>query len=241
MFQNVSFVCVAFEVYVVDVCAFERCALDFNRKFLLFPCSLRVSAPHNVFPRLWCRDYSGFPYVVMQRFCVWTISFVCVCLCLRVCLWTLTLVFCCCWILFLSAVCLWSLRCWTVCVWMLCSSCSFFSLDFNSVFVLFSFSFRMSDYLICISNTSMCVKGDRNTLQILLLQIAVSHFSSSLSFPFFVKYKCLSVVWCWSSCFYNLGVYLFLCVSSKCVFCVCGFWSLRCWRVCVWTWCVGFQ
>ena len=46
-FQSVSFVFVAFEVYVVDVCAFERGALDFNRKLLLFPFSLRVSAPHN--------------------------------------------------------------------------------------------------------------------------------------------------------------------------------------------------
>ena len=47
MFQNVSFVFVAFEIYVVDVCAFERGALDLNRKFLLFLFSLKVSAPHN--------------------------------------------------------------------------------------------------------------------------------------------------------------------------------------------------
>ena len=52
VFQSGSSVFVAFEVYVVDACAFDRCALDFSRKFLLFPYSLRVSAPHNVFPRL---------------------------------------------------------------------------------------------------------------------------------------------------------------------------------------------
>ena len=67
VFQCVSFACVAFETYVVDVCAvfllrfvafamhvvdmcaFERCALDFNRMFLLLPFSFRVIAPHNVF------------------------------------------------------------------------------------------------------------------------------------------------------------------------------------------------
>ena len=47
LFQSVCFVFVAFEVYVVDVCAVERGALDFNRKLLLSPFSLRVSAPHN--------------------------------------------------------------------------------------------------------------------------------------------------------------------------------------------------
>ena len=50
--RSVSVVFVAFEVYVVDVCAFERCALDFNRMFLLFPFGFRVIAPHNVFVRL---------------------------------------------------------------------------------------------------------------------------------------------------------------------------------------------
>ena len=42
----------AFAFYVVDMCAFEGCALDFNRMFSLLPFSFRVIAPHNVFVRL---------------------------------------------------------------------------------------------------------------------------------------------------------------------------------------------
>ena len=44
--------CFAFAIDVVDMCAFEGCALVFNRMFLLLPFSFRVIAAHNVFVRL---------------------------------------------------------------------------------------------------------------------------------------------------------------------------------------------
>ena len=152
VFQSVSFVCFwhvccwrvfwvsfaffAFAIYVVDMCAFERCALDFNRMFLLFPFSFRVSAPHNVFVRLWLDDYSGFPYVVMQLLfsCLYEL-YICFVF-LRFCLCTLTIVFLLLNVILVSCLPLkfTLLNCMRLNVMLI--MLRLFSLDFNSVLFL---------------------------------------------------------------------------------------------------------